>query len=223
MIFDFIGRILILTLVLILGILCLTFIVLKIVANYGKEKSNTGNLKENTGSQQLLRILKVKAKLFFKCACALLFLGLLVIFFSNQDIIALAIIPIVLGIGILLMGCYYMGGEKSLYVKRRPDILELADDLVHNTILKNHFFVISTKAIADKGDISLIVNRNYVVKVSGTTGYRRLRPQIVLVTNNRRRVGICGTANEKKMKELIITISSYCPNVAEKYLDGKRI
>ena len=207
--------------------------ILKMSGKYFKsvrKASNLDNTKVISGRQQILKILKSKAEIVYKLSGALLFVGFLVLVSSfligetEQDIIAWGIIPIVLGIGISLIGFMYIGGEKSLYVKRRPDIFELAEDLIQNTIFKNYYFIISTKAIAVRYDISRIANRNDVVCIRGCSYLSRWqRPGIYLNLNNHKHVHIYGIPDEKIMKDLIITISNYCPNVTEKYLNGESI
>lgn len=60
------------------------------------------------------------------------------------------IIMLICGIIFIYNGVDYLKRENSKFIKKHPEILELADDLDINKVYEDNFIIISNKAISPK-------------------------------------------------------------------------
>lgn len=177
------------------------------------------------GREKLLK--KIKSR-----GIAMLVLGIILVLIGgllSLTILLVEIHPIVIafllfvlaGIALIYLGVDYLKGEKSSFIKKRSNIMELADDIENNLVFENKFIVISNKAIANKKDITRIAALNDVLAI-----YERIYRTNGIVTSHivnlelrdGRSISINVYARKKDTKDnLVLTISKYCPNAKVGY------
>ena len=172
------------------------------------------------GRELLIKKLKSKAKVFFICGGLLILLGipflLMVIADGMHPIIIVSIMLIGAGVAICIPGFDYIKGEDSKFIKKRPNILELADDLTNNLVYQDNFVIISKRAIAPKKDITSVAEINdalliyeSIQRMNGIVSSHLIK--IELRNGKSLNINVYARKNDTK-ENLLLTISNYCPN-----------
>ncbi|MBP3501952.1 MAG: hypothetical protein J6K42_00505 [Clostridia bacterium] len=151
-----------------------------------------------------------------------IFVGLISLFMTLIFITDGFSIPLLIFLGLLVLaiilivkGVDNKKGENSKFVKKYPNVLELADSL-DNPVFENDFIIISDKAIADKKKYCNIVALNDVLAIyehiTRTNGIVTAHT-IQLSSIDGRDIQINVYARKRDTKDdLLLTISNYCPN-----------
>lgn len=177
------------------------------------------------GSEKLLKKLKSKGKVFLAIGIIFVLIGLLlsfaIIISGIHPVIIAFLIIIAMGIYFMCIGINYFKGKNSRFVKKRPNILELADNLYEHTVYENKFVIISNKAIALKDDITKISDLNDVLAIYENIVHTKgitTSHTINLELRNGRAICVNVYARKKETTDnLVLTISSYCPNAKVGY------
>ena len=131
------------------------------------------------------------------------------------------IIMLICGIIFIYNGVDYLKKENSKFIKKHPEILELADDLDINKVYEDNFIIISNKAISPKKDITKVAALDDVLGI-----YESIQRTNGIVTSHIIRLelrdGRCVTINvyakKRETKDnLVLTISNYCHNAKVGY------
>ena len=130
------------------------------------------------------------------------------------------LILLVIAIIIIVKGVDYKKGENSKYVKKYPNLLELADSL-DNPVFENDFVVISNKAIADKKNYRNIVALEDVLAIyehiTRTNGIVTAHTvQLCAIDGRDLQINVYARKRETK-DDLVLTISNYCTNAKVGY------
>lgn len=177
------------------------------------------------GSEKLLKKIKSRGKFILTIGIIFVLMGLLlsfaIVISGIHPVIIAFLIIIAMGIIFMCIGIDYSKGKNSTFVKKQPNILELADSLYEHTVYENKFIIISNKAIALKNDITRISDLNDVLVIYeniGRTNGITTSHTINLMLRNGRAIYVNVYARKKEtIDNLVLTISSYCPNAKTGY------
>ena len=130
------------------------------------------------------------------------------------------LILLVIAIIIIVKGVDYKKGENAKYVKKYPNLLELADSL-DNPVFENDFVVISNKSIVDKRNYRNIVALEDVLAIyehiTRTNGIVTAHTvQLCAIDGRDLQINVYARKRETK-DDLVLTISNYCPNAKVGY------
>lgn len=131
-------------------------------------------------------------------------------------LIIASLLLIVCGIYCMYVGIDNLKGVNSRFVRKNPNILELAEDLAQHSVYEDNFIRISNRAIASKKDITKIADVNDVLaiyesvqRVNGIAAEHVVKLEL----RNGKTISINVYARKKGTADtLILTISKYCPN-----------
>lgn len=106
------------------------------------------------GRTRLIKKLKSKGIIFLIAGIIISLISTLMsvafIIDGLNPILIAFIIMLICGIIFIYNGVDYLKKENSKFIKKHPEILELADDLDINKVYEDNFIIISNKAISPK-------------------------------------------------------------------------
>lgn len=176
------------------------------------------------GRELLIKKLKSKGTLLLVVGMLMAVFSLFMSILMFGEVVIAGIIFLILtaiGVGLSIYGFDFTKGGNSKYVKKTPNILELADDIYENKVYEDNFITISKRAIAKKRDITSVTDLNDVLGI-----YEHIQRTNGIVTShivklelrNGSVIGINVYARKKDTKDnLVLTISNYCPNAMVGY------
>lgn len=156
------------------------------------------------GRTRLIKKLKSKGIIFLIAGIIISLISTLMsvafIIDGPNPILIAFIIMLICGIIFIYNGVDYLKKENSKFIKKHPEILELADDLDINKVYEDNFIIISNKAISPKKDITKVAALDDVLGI-----YESIQRTNGIVTSHIIRLelrdGRCVTINVYAKKE----------------------
>lgn len=182
------------------------------------------------GREKIFEKIKKQASKMIKGSIVLLVLGILatlfcLIAFEGEDLLFILFVSPLTVIGLILLICGIVRKshpEKSNCFKKNPKLLEMADELFSNVVYEDNFIIASHKVLANKKDITQMVNTNEVVWIyEYTQSYNFVSTThdlLVRTYDYTMRVSVY-SKGQQTIIELIDKICNLCPNARVGYSD----
>ena len=171
------------------------------------------------GRTRLIKKLKSKGIIFLIAGIIISLISTLMsvafIIDGPNPILIAFIIMLICGIIFIYNGVDYLKKENSKFIKKHPEILELADDLDINKVYEDNFIIISNKAISKVAALDDVLGTyESIQRTNGIVTSHIIRLEL--------RDGRCVTINvyakKRETKDnLVLTISNYCHNAKVGY------